>query len=315
MTKFFNDGEASDPAYVMWRNEPLYASLRERVERLWTKYQPFCPDRHFLAEAKTHFLQRTWEMHLACVLMDHGATLRRHPPTGPDICIGSDPPTWVEAVAVGGGEGIDRVQNAEERRYKDEPSDPEVWAGDLPSEESLVLRCTHALEVKRSAFDRYRKAGIVAARDICIVAISFAGIDDAFYLFNYDEIPIVVKALFGIGPDMLSYPRESDAPPKWFHPHRPRTTKISGARVVANAFAAGHAKDISGTFATAWDLSNSSDAGEKIMFVNNPTARSLIPAGTFQFGSEFIARDGEITRKHWSPFNPLTGGPWRLPGG
>jgi hypothetical protein len=151
----------------------------------------------------------------------------------------------------------------------------------------------------------------MAERDICIVAISFAAIDDAFYFFNYDEIPIVIKALFGIGRDMLSFAREGDAPPKWFHPQRPRTTKNSGAQVGANAFAAGHADDISGVFATAWDLANSPDSGEKIMFVNNPRARNVIPPGTFRFGSEFIARDRNITRQHWSPFNPLTGSSWR----
>jgi hypothetical protein len=315
MTKFFADGEASDPSYVMWRDEPCYAVGRERVERLWSRYEPFCPDHHFLVEAKAHFLQRTWEMHLACVLMDHGPALRKPPPTGPDICIDSDPPIWVEAVAVGPGEGADRVQSREERQYEDGTDDPNVWAGDLPSEESLILRCTNALETKLSAFRRYRKAGVVAERDSCIVAISFAAIDDAFYFFNYAEIPIVIKALFGIGRDMLSYAREGDAPPRWFHPHRPRTTKNSGTAVLANVFSAGHANEISGVFATAWDLANSSDSGEKLMFVNNPRARNVISPGTFPFGSEFIARDGNIARQHWSPFNPLTGGPWPLPAG
>lgn len=313
MSKFFEAGEASDPAYVMWRDETFYASCRERVERLWSTYEPVCPDHHFRIEAKTHFLQRTWEMHLACILMDHGAVLQKPPPAGPDICIGSDPLIWVEAVAVGPGEGVDRVLSQEERQYEDGPDDPNAWAGDLPSEESLILRCTNALETKRAAFRRYRDTGVVAERDICIVAISFAAIDDAFYSFNYAEVPIVIKALFAIGPDMLSFPREGDAPPNWVHPHRPRTTKNSGAPVRANVFSGGHANDISGVFATAWDLANSSDSGEKLMFVNNPTARNLIPSGTFRFGSEFIAGAEGITRRHWSPFNPLTGGPWPTP--
>ena len=249
------------------------------------------------------------------VSVDHGAALRKLPSTGPDICIDSDPPIWVEAVAIGPGEGADRVQSREERQYEDGTDDPNVWAGDLPSEESLILRRTNALETKLSAFCRYRKAGVMAERDSCIVAISFAAIDDAFYFFSYAEIPIVIKAMFGIGRDMLSYAREGDAPPRWFHPHRPRTTKNSGTAVLANVFSAGHANEISGVFATAWDLANSSDSGEKLMFVNNPRARNVISRGTFPFGSEFIARDGNITRQHWSPFNPLTGGPWPLPAG
>jgi hypothetical protein len=307
MSRFFVAGEASDPAYVFWRDNAFY---RERVELLWSRYEPFCPDHHFLIEAKTHFLQRTWEMHLACILLDHGAALQKPPPAGPDICIGSAPSIWVEAVAVGPGEGVDRVLSREERRYEDGPDDPNAWACDSPSEESLILRCTSALETKRSAFRRYREAGVVAERDICIVAISFAAIDDAFYFFDYAQVPIVIKALFAIGPDMLSLARESDAPAKWVHPHRPRATKNSGAPVRANVFSAGHANDISGVFATGWDLQNSSDSGEKIMFVNNPNACNAIPSGTFQFGSEFIARDGKVNRWHWSPFNPLTGGPW-----
>jgi hypothetical protein len=298
MEKFFTSGDADDPVYLKWRDHAGYD--RERVERLWTRYKPYCPDRNFLTEARKHFIQRTWEMHLACVLMDHGAALRRAAPTGPDIRIDSDPPIWIEAIAVTAGEKIDRVRSREERRYKESPAHPMAWAGYLPSENGMILRFTSALSEKRRKFAGYRQLGIVGENDVCIVAISFAAIDDAFYLIDYPPIPIFIKALFEIGPDMLLLAKEDDTPPKWFQPPRPRITKNSGSPVDANAFVAGTAEEISGVFATASDLEKSPDSGEKIMFVNNPTARNPVSAGTFRFGLEFIAADEKVDRRDWS---------------
>jgi len=244
-------------------------------------------------------------MYLACVFLDHGLALRRGKPEGPDICIDSTPRMWVEAIAVDGGQGDDRVLNNEERRITDYVSDPNVWHGRPPSEESLIKRSTHALEKKRKQYEKYRAKGEedgVKETDVYIVAISFARIEDAVRLFNYDEIPIVIKAFFGIGPDMLSVSRDGRS--KVFNPPRSYVTKRSGEEVETTAFATRGAYDIiSGVFATYADLANSPDSGEKIMFINNPNARNPVPAGTFRFGTEFIASDVNIVRKHWSRLN------------
>ena len=72
---FFSDGPAQDKAYVVCRDSQWRGDIREMIEGLWRRYQPYCPDLHFLSDARSHFAQRTWELYLASVLLDAGITL------------------------------------------------------------------------------------------------------------------------------------------------------------------------------------------------------------------------------------------------
>src|SRR5438477_10957110 len=86
--KFFTPGPAPDATYAFCLNEPEYAYVRETIETMWAKYEPYCPDANFLTEARSHFVERTWEMRLACVFLERGFPLLvRSGIAGPDLCI------------------------------------------------------------------------------------------------------------------------------------------------------------------------------------------------------------------------------------
>jgi hypothetical protein len=298
--KFFSPGPASDPMYQFCLNEPQYAPVRDRIEEMWAKYEPYCPDKNFLTEARSRFVERTWEMRLGCVLLERGLPLVRGGSTGPDLCIDVAPRIWVEAMAVSSGVGADRVPDraaraftAAQRGYTDEELPGIDWHGRPPSEESVILRCTQALEEKRRKYDRYFRAGIVKPGERYIVAMSLAGIDQSFFLCDFDGIPIFLKALFGIGADCILLSRTDGEKDRLYRPSRHIVAKASGAEVTAHAFASSSHPEISGVFGTCADIVNASlQPGDEIMFVNNPRARTPIAPGTFDFGMEFIASEG-----------------------
>jgi hypothetical protein len=294
---FFTPGPAPDPTYEFWLNVPANAFQREKIEEMWEKYEPFCPDTNFLEEARQAFHERTWEMRLACVLLDRGFRLVRPGATGPDICIDGSPRIWVEAIAVGPGKGPDRVPDRAsraftdvDRGYRDDELPDVLWHGRPPSEESLILRCTAAIHEKAEAYARYRRDGIVKAGEPYIVAISLARIEHAFYHCQFDDIPVFLQALFRIGAEQIrlsSGPGEKD---KLFRPDRPGVGKAAGTKIATDAFASARHPEISGVFGSCTDIMNElSEPGRNIMFVNNPRAEAPIAEGTFKFGMEFVA--------------------------
>ncbi len=138
---FFSTGPAG-ALYAAHLEHGTKTGVRERIEELWARYRPYCPDAHFLSDARKHFVQRTWEMYLACALMDVGFELSRPPPKGPDILTTLDGSRlWIEAVAPTAGDGPDAVPGREKRGRMV----GRVWSGSPPSDESLILRCASAL--------------------------------------------------------------------------------------------------------------------------------------------------------------------------
>lgn len=119
---------------------------------MWRRYEPYCPDAHFLSDARSHFVARTWEMYIACTLLDAGFKLDRPPETGPDIATWVDGRRlWIEAVAPASGAGADAVPGRDGRGSKQ----GNVWLGHMPSEDSLILRCASVLVTKRTKLAEY----------------------------------------------------------------------------------------------------------------------------------------------------------------
>jgi hypothetical protein len=75
---FFSSGPAA-ALYTAHLEHGTKTGVRQRIEDLWARYYPYCPDPHFLSDAREHFVQRTWEMYLACALLDAGFGLEKSP--------------------------------------------------------------------------------------------------------------------------------------------------------------------------------------------------------------------------------------------
>ncbi len=161
----------------------------------------YCPDPHFLSDAREHFVQRTWEMYLACALLDAGFALERPPPKGPDILTTVDgTKLWIEAVAPTAGEGPDAVPAPEKRGRMV----GRVWSGSPLSDESLILRCASALTYKLAKWQEYVSEGTVAPTDRLAIAVGLGDIDEVF--LSDTGIPMILKALFPIGPYYKTFP-------------------------------------------------------------------------------------------------------------
>ena len=285
----FSEGPASDPSFLLCRDEEMYRGSREFIEELWIRYAPYCPDTHFEREIREQFHQRTWEMYLACLLLDGGHELRKPRPTGPDLCIEGESPVWVEAIAVERGASEDRVKTQEERRDTNTSHIKGVWTGELPSEESLILRCTSAMALKSQKFKEYKSQGIVGCDDICLVAISLGKVEGVSLFFGTRPESIFLKAFFGIGEEYIAYTPNSGGGIRRGHHHRPAVVKASGSTVSACQFLSNDAIDVSGLLGTCVDVFNVKSVPSEILLVNNPNALAPLSSGTLNIGTEFRA--------------------------
>lgn len=273
----------------------MYRDCRSFIEQLWTRYAPYCPDTHFEREIRTQFHQRTWEMYLACALLDSGHKLRNTRSYGPDLCIEGDAPIWIEAIAVGPGETGDRVKNEGERRDNSIPQEEGVWVGDPPSEESLILRCTHAMDRKIRQAKKYKREGIVSQGDSLVVAISLGKVDGASYYSDRKGASIFIKAFFGIGDECVSYtPNSGKSSLKHGYLDRPAIEKISGKPVSTRMFLGKDAIDVSGIMGTCIDIFNVQHMPSDIILINNPMAIAPYSPRSIRLGSEYRAEAGLI---------------------
>jgi hypothetical protein len=294
MPKFFGPGDAPDPLYTACREHGSKRSVKRRIERMWTAYEPYCPDQHFLRDARSHFVARTWEMYVAVSLLRSGHQLSKPPGHGPDLrtSIGGAP-FWVEAVAALPGTGPDKVAGRKDRGRHD----GNVWLGHAPSEESLLLRIAGAVGEKHRKVREYESAGVTCSAEPFVIAVTLGGIVDADV--SSPLLPLAVKFAFGIG--TFGYTIVIDGPPEGsgFLP-RSHVKKHSGASVRTASFCSPETCEISGLLFTTCGIFNAPRrAGSDMVFVHNPCARAPVPRGTFRFvKNEFWLTDAGVLERH-----------------
>jgi hypothetical protein len=286
----FTEGPAKDSSFLLCRDEKMYRNCRDFIEELWIKYAPYCPDTHFERETREQFHQRTWEMYLACALMDSGHKLRKTRSCGPDLCVEGDVPIWIEAVAVEPGDTADRVKNEEERRDTNIPQEEGVCIGDPPSEERLILRCTNAMDNKIKQVKKYKRDGLVSEHDSFVVAISLGKIVSAPM-----GASIFIKSFFGIGDEYVAYtPNPGKSSLRHGYLDRPVIDKISGQPVSTRKFLGKDAIDVSGILGSCIDIFNVQHMPSDIILINNPMAIAPYRSRSIRLGSEYRAENGII---------------------
>ena len=289
-------GHAGDPSFLLCRDEEMYRDRREFIEELWIRYAPYCPDTHFEREIREQFHQRAWEAYLACLLLDGGHQLRKTKSKGPDLCIEGETTVWIEAIAVEPGDSEDRVKTQEERRDTNASQIEGVWTGDLPSEQSLILRCTSAMKLKSEKFKEYKDKGIVGRDDICLVAISLEKLDGVSLFYSTRPESIFLAAFFGIGEEYIAYTPHSGGGIRHGNHHRPSVAKASGKTVSTCQFLTDDATHVSGLLGTCVDIFNAKGSLSEILLVNNPKALTPLRPRMMNIGTEFRAEEGRIKR-------------------
>ena len=157
-----------------------------------------------------------------------------------------------------------------------------VWSG--PPDEPLALRYTSALQGKISKIAKYRTAGIVAANEPVIVAMSQGAIRDSD-LHDLD-MPLSMKVLYGIGDSVLRvdpYARTSEVVVL----HRSEIRNKSGAAVSAVIFADPASVAIAGVMIARTSVFNYfGGRRRRLLMAHNPAADAPVPIGVLPWRGE-----------------------------
>jgi hypothetical protein len=251
---------------------------RAKFEKLYAKYAPYT-DSHFLQEAKKNFHQRTWEMYIACVLLENGLSITSKD-EGPDIkMVLASHTIWIECVAPNKGTGNDRV--------------PDLVDGlqDVP-EEKMLLRITNALKDKFETYQEYLDKNIVGQNDIFIIAVNRSQLE------HFDSIkPLILKCLFGLGYLTLPTRLGDRKPGNTYYSRRGDLKKQGGSLVSMRFFEDRQHEGISATIYSSQDILNHPDElGDDCMIVHNPMAKNPLSESIFSFLRQWKVRENNIIK-------------------
>lgn len=269
---------------------------------MWSTYHPHA-DPHFLADARQHFHQRTWEMFLWYVLNSQGFGPTKTGWKGPDYCFRfEDKTTWVEAVAPGRGESQDAVPPLQFLIDKLE-TDEEPIAQDVP-EEAILLRFTHALDEKRKKYATFRSKNGAQSVDPFIIAINGCVATD----YRGDPpVPYVIKATIGLGHLMVSFDPTGEDSLRSGYQRRDHVLKRNQEPIPTNVFLREEYRGISAVLYSPKDISNiPGKVGSEMYYFHNPLAENPLPFGLFKFCREYWVdlERGILKHKDWHVLNP-----------
>jgi len=309
VNSFFLPGPAS-PTYENVRDKDWLGDTRSLVEQLWARYEPLCRDPGFRKNAMDakKFNALTWQMYLACVLVDHGHQLEPSGADLPDIKVRQPDGSilWIEATTAEAGEGA----NAAKRIYGTivkSPDNPGFSSATFSLDErKMILRYQVAIRAKDNHRLKFLDRKAIAPSDPYVVAINAADVDDSDL---DDGLPLIVRAVYPIGELAYSYSVRTDysSPDEHFdhgghltRPHTPAVKTNKNVDAPTTGFADGTLSGVSAIIFSPHGILNApTPIGRECVTVYNATAANPIASDTFRFG-ESCHGDGErLHRVDW----------------
>ena len=185
-------------------NNPSYDELyigtgcieyqKEYYDFLWNIFKPYA-DRNFLTEIKTQFLQRSWEMYIGVVLLNHGFELT-NPGEGPDFIL--DDSIYVECIAVNKG--------SENSIYR-VPERIQSGTAEWSPKDKIQLRLTSGIEDKFSKYkNEWSKKNWFKRSSPFIIAINSGELERP-QQYPPDH-PYIASVLYGVGELVFNIRRE-----------------------------------------------------------------------------------------------------------
>jgi hypothetical protein len=286
---FFQPGRATDPEYLVLRDDPreFIQDARRFVEHMWSHCGCFL-DRDLPERARTSFASVHWELYLAFALYYNGVHLvrrgdRRPARSGPDILV-SDPRLWIEATAPGPGTGADRV-----------PGDTTPGLVVAVPDDQIILRLRNAIDEKLGRFRAYEARGWVAPAEPVLIAISGAALP---WRWAERDIPRIVRTVLPIGDDVLHISINDRKVVGRTHEYRPHVVKASGSQVTTNLFLDEAYSRISGVmFCYSDALNRPAQPGPDLTLVLNPKASAPLVPGWLHFGWEYWVEADTVHRR------------------
>lgn len=233
---------------------------RIKFENLWLKFKPYA-DRHFLAQAKINFHQRSWEMYVGNVLLEKKLFIESKN-EGPDFVANSN--IYIECVACTKGDPSkpDSVPEMYVARTLDE-----ICVQDVPVDK-MILRMTQAIKDKAvNQHGEWKNKIWFNKQDPFIIAINTGDLE---HPQDYLGIPLIIKALFGL--EFLQICRKGDNNFSWRN-----DIKKGGSEVPVKYFTNKDFNFVSGIlFSDKMVLNHPDNIGEDCIFVNNPFAQNPV---------------------------------------
>lgn len=275
-----------DPVYVHVRDHHACDDDRAYLEEAWRFFRDLA-DTHFHDQAQRigHFQARMWELRLAWTLHKTGYEVFTKRPAGPDLSIRAGGTTiHVEAVAPQPNEAL--VANAKQLF---------TTCTGIPEEE-MILRATGAVASKVETYQRYVNDGIVDKGEPYVLGISGANI---FQAFISDEVPSILKPLYGIGEMYMAIDLVGDEQPEFGRQRVPIRRTRNGSPVNSGIFADNRTCEISAVLFSPHHIENRPEhfgrlPGDDFILAHNPFARNPLPVGLIPRGLEYGPRDGKL---------------------
>lgn len=281
-SSFFLPGKAPSRAYQRIRDQKTDPAPKARsfIEGLWLRYRGY-EDPHFLSDAKTHFLERFWEMYLAVTFMERGLQLSPPRDAGPDIlCRHNGQKIWLEAVAPGPGDREDMV------------AEPELDVPyDVPTEK-ILLRFTNALAEKRKRYLAAHEKGVIGAQDCYVLAVNSRNIPHAPY---GNTLPYFIQAVLPIGDPTIVFNRVTAEVVDSYYEPREAIVKAKGGVVSTKAFLDPQYSFVSAVLHSSVDCVNRPPVlGNDFVVLHNPTAQRQLKRSLFSWCKQYVYNDGEL---------------------
>jgi hypothetical protein len=268
--------DPQDRLFRYIRDDPSLAGVRDVIEHLWRRYEPYA-DPNFAKNIANKLRDRFWEMYLACALMDQGHRLeRKHSAKGPDICIlNGNSRVWVEAVAPGPGETRDAVPF------------PRL-GGDYVRTERILLRLRSAIEEKWRKHAEWLKKGTVLDSEPYLIAINGGYIPGAdTWSPSGSKVPHIVQAVSRLGAPYVRVDRETGEVLDRGYCDRPAVIKESGEPISTGIFLEPGYEGISAILFSAARVLDLPLPGSDFIFVHHPAPRCTMASGWLTVGYEF----------------------------
>ncbi len=280
MNDFFIAGGSDDPEYTNVRDQPHLETTRQFIACLWRDYEPFA-DPNCRTNAKNHFLARFWEMYLTVTLKKRGFKLKRIGNEGPEFYIEQgNKRLWVEAIAPGPGDGLDRVPEVE------------YDSANLVPTEKILLRFTHALKEKGKKYRGAIEKGIISPNDGYLLAINSRAIPHAPY---GNTLPFFVQAYLPFGDYSVTFDQSTGDICDSLYQYRGAVCKKIGTSVSTRAFLDPEYAFVSAVLHSSVDCVNRPDElGGDFCVLHNPNATHSIEQSLFNWSTQMAVVGNEL---------------------
>ena len=246
---------------------------KEMFNSLWQIYHPLA-DKIFLSDCKKNFHQRAWEMYLGVALIKNGLDISSSG-KGPDFVVnkGKENEIFIEATACKRGDTKDAVP---EEYFAEKPE--EIRVLDVPYDRMLI-RLTNSLDYKYKKYKDF----IEKKEKPYIIAINRAN------LGHLDDIPLILKCLFGLGFQSLQMINGKFFNAGW--EMKKNVFKESGAKVPISFFEEEEHNIISAVIYSEKSILNyPKEIGSDCIIVHNPKAKFPIDLKIFSFLRQYKAK-------------------------